>query len=166
MLDIGWQELFIVAAIALVVVGPKDLPRAIAQMTKVIRKARGMARDFQNGIDDVVREAELDDLRKQVESGKDFNIGKEIKDAVDPDGDFGDQFTDLKSDLENTAKALDTDDLEVHGPPAPEKSGETADATPKAVSDETEPPDATPKEKTEGTPPVTETDSSTKPSAG
>jgi len=128
MFDIGWQELFIIAAIAVIVVGPKDLPRAIAQVTKVIRKARGLARDFQNSIDDVVREAELDDLRKQVEASKNFDIGKEIQDAVDPDGDFGDQFKDIQSDLDKTAKSIsdDTDeagrptDPVVQGPPMPE----------------------------------------------
>lgn len=133
MFDIGWQELFIIAAIAVIVVGPKDLPRAIAQVTKVIRKARGLARDFQNSIDDVVREAELDDLRRQVEANKDFDIGKELKDAVDPDGDFGDQFKDIQSDLDKTAKSIaaGTEDGQpkdpvVQGPPAPKPTAEKA----------------------------------------
>ncbi len=126
MLDIGWQELFVVAAIAVIVVGPKDLPRAISQVSKAIRKARGLARDFQNSIDDVVREAELEDLRKQVESSKNFDIGKELKNAVDPDDDFGDQFKDIQTDLDKTAKSLGDDGdakpakPQVQGPPAPE----------------------------------------------
>ena len=89
MFDIGWQELFIVAAIAIIVVGPKDLPRVLRTVTQVIRKARSMAGEFQRGIDDVVREAELDDLRKQVEASTDIkSIGKDIESAIDADGDW------------------------------------------------------------------------------
>ncbi len=46
MFDIGWQELFIVAVLALLVIGPKDLPRALRAMGKWVRKARSLARDF------------------------------------------------------------------------------------------------------------------------
>ncbi len=118
MLDIGWPELFVVAAIALIVVGPKDLPRALRTIMQAIRKARGMASEFQRGIDDVVREADLEDLRKQVESPSDFNIGKEIEDAIDPDGDFGDQFRDVEKDLNESARTL-TDETK------PERATET-----------------------------------------
>ncbi len=58
MFDIGWQELFILAVLAIIVIGPKDLPHAIRAITKGIRKARSMARDLQDGMDDVIREAE------------------------------------------------------------------------------------------------------------
>ena len=68
MFDIGWQELFILAILAIIVIGPKDLPRAIRTVTHWIRSARGMARDLQNGLDDVVREAELEDIKKQANS--------------------------------------------------------------------------------------------------
>ncbi|MBL6933181.1 MAG: twin-arginine translocase subunit TatB, partial [Rhodospirillales bacterium] len=60
MFDIGWQELFIVAALGLIVVGPKDLPRALRTVMGLVRKGRLLARDFQDGLDEVVREADLD----------------------------------------------------------------------------------------------------------
>ena len=66
MFDIGWQEMFILALLAIVVIGPKDLPRAIRTVTHWIRRARGMARDLQDGLDDVVREAELEDIKKHA----------------------------------------------------------------------------------------------------
>ena len=62
MFDIGWQELFILAVLAIIVIGPKDLPRTIKTVTGWLRKARSMARELQSGIDDVVREAEIDEL--------------------------------------------------------------------------------------------------------
>jgi len=68
MFDIGWQELFLVAVAALIVVGPKDLPRALKTVTGAIRKVKGMARDFQGGLDDIVRETELADMRNEIEA--------------------------------------------------------------------------------------------------
>ncbi len=56
MFDIGWQEIFVIAVFALIVIGPKDLPRALKTVTGVIRKMKGMARDFQSGMDDIVRD--------------------------------------------------------------------------------------------------------------
>ena len=88
MFDIGWSEMVFVAIIAVLVIGPKDLPRAIATIGKYVRKLRGMAREFQSGIDDIAREADLDDLKKTVK-GEDFDIKKQVEDAVDPTGDFG-----------------------------------------------------------------------------
>jgi sec-independent protein translocase protein TatB len=88
MFDIGWQELFIVAAIAIVVVGPRDLPRVLKTVMSMVRKARGMAREFQSGIDDVVREVELDDLRKEANSMANMDLEDEVKSALDPTGDL------------------------------------------------------------------------------
>ena len=68
MFDIGWQELFVLAVLAIIVIGPKDLPRAIRNVTLWIRKARGMARDLQDGVDEMVRESELEDIKKQANS--------------------------------------------------------------------------------------------------
>ena len=67
MFYIGWQEIFLIAVLALIVIGPKDLPRALKTITGVLRKAKGMARDFQSGLDDIVRETELADMRKQID---------------------------------------------------------------------------------------------------
>ncbi|MDP2697967.1 Sec-independent protein translocase protein TatB [Thalassospira sp.] len=68
MFDIGWTEMALVAIVALFVVGPKDLPHVLYKLAGYWKKMRGMAREFQGGIDNIIREAELDDLRKQVTS--------------------------------------------------------------------------------------------------
>ncbi len=65
MFDIAPTELLLVALIALVVIGPKDLPRAMRFVGKWIGKARGMARHFRSGLDTMMREAELEELEKQ-----------------------------------------------------------------------------------------------------
>jgi sec-independent protein translocase protein TatB len=65
MFDIAPTELLLVALIALVVIGPKDLPRAMRFVGKWLGKARGMARHFRSGLDTMMREAELEELEKQ-----------------------------------------------------------------------------------------------------
>jgi len=88
MFDIGWQELFIVAILALIVVGPKELPRVLRTVMGLVRKARMMARDFQDGLDDVVREADLDDMKKQIGNMADGDLAKTVENALDPDGEI------------------------------------------------------------------------------
>ncbi len=105
MFDIGWSEMVFVAVIAVLVIGPKDLPRAIATIGKYIRKARGLARDFQSGIDDLAKEAELDDLKKDIQGGANFDLKKQIEDAVDPTGDFDGMFDDIKPEIKEEKPA-------------------------------------------------------------
>ena len=110
MFDIGWQELFVLAVLAIIVIGPKDLPRAIKTVTHWIRKARGMARDLQDGFDDMVREAELDDIKAQANSimSDDFDptgtIAKEL-DMADEQRDWSEAVDDLKDATDPTRKA-------------------------------------------------------------
>jgi sec-independent protein translocase protein TatB len=65
MFDIAPTELLLVALIALVVIGPKDLPKAMRVVGKWMGKARGMARHFRSGFDTMMREAELEELEKK-----------------------------------------------------------------------------------------------------
>ncbi|MEQ1725731.1 MAG: Sec-independent protein translocase protein TatB [Sphingopyxis sp.] len=65
MFDVAPTEMLVVAIVALLVIGPKDLPKAMRFVGKWVGKARGMARHFRSGIDTMMREAELDDLEKQ-----------------------------------------------------------------------------------------------------
>ena len=67
MFDFAWSELMVIGAVALVVIGPKDLPKALKTAGIIVRRARGMAREFQNSVEDMIREAELEDVRKSVQ---------------------------------------------------------------------------------------------------
>lgn len=106
MFDIGWQELFIAAVLALIVIGPKDLPRAIRAVRNVIRKLREMARDFQSGVDDMVREAELDDVRNQINRASQLDPKKSIAETVDPTGDLSSdlEFDEVRKDMSDAAQ--------------------------------------------------------------
>ncbi|SUS06989.1 Sec-independent protein translocase protein TatB [uncultured Defluviicoccus sp.] len=92
MLDIGWQELFLICVVALVVLGPKDLPTAMRAVARVVVKVRGLSREFQSGVADMLREAELDDLKRKVSEGGRVDLGKAVKDAVDPTGTLTEDF--------------------------------------------------------------------------
>ena len=83
MLDIGWSEMLVIAVVAIVIIGPKDLPRTLRIVGRWIGKARGMAREFQNSLDDIVRETELDEIKKQITEVSDFDIKGEIEHSFD-----------------------------------------------------------------------------------
>ena len=86
MFDVGASELLLIVVVAIVVIGPKELPAALRLMGRWTAKARAMAREFQGHVDDMVREAELDEVRKQVEkTGSD--ITRDIEKTVDPQGE-------------------------------------------------------------------------------
>ncbi|MFC5068280.1 Sec-independent protein translocase protein TatB [Flaviflagellibacter deserti] len=70
MFDIGWSEMLVVAVVALVVIGPKDLPAALRQAGKWVGALRKMAGDFQGQFNEALKEAELDDLRKELQDLK------------------------------------------------------------------------------------------------
>ena len=65
MFDIAPTELLLVAVVALVVIGPKDLPRAMRYVGQWMARARGMARHFRSGIDEMMRQAEIEELEKR-----------------------------------------------------------------------------------------------------
>jgi sec-independent protein translocase protein TatB len=88
MFDFAWSELAVIAAVALVVIGPKDLPRAMRVAGFWVRKARSVAHEFQSSLDQMIRESELEDVRKQVEEASRFNIEAEIKKHIDPGGEM------------------------------------------------------------------------------
>ncbi len=66
MFDIGWAELLIVGVVALIVVGPKDLPRMFAALGRFTGKARGMAREFQRAMDDAAKETGVAETAKDL----------------------------------------------------------------------------------------------------
>ncbi|MCH4152074.1 MAG: Sec-independent protein translocase protein TatB [Sphingobium sp.] len=65
MFDVGSSELLLIIIVAVVVIGPKDLPRALYKIGQVVGKARAMSRHFRSGIDAMVREAEMEELEKK-----------------------------------------------------------------------------------------------------
>jgi sec-independent protein translocase protein TatB len=67
MFDIGWSEIMVIAVVAIVVIGPKDLPRAMRVVGHWVTRIKGMARDFQGQFNEALREAELDSVKRDFE---------------------------------------------------------------------------------------------------
>ncbi len=70
MLDLGWSELLIIGVVALIVVGPKDLPKMLRTLGQYAGRAKGIAREFQRSMDDAARQADIEELR-EVKKGLD-----------------------------------------------------------------------------------------------
>lgn len=65
MFDIGSSELLMIVVVAVVVIGPKDLPRALYRVGQIVGKARAMSRHFRSGIDAMIREAEMEEMERK-----------------------------------------------------------------------------------------------------
>ena len=98
MFDIGWSELLIIAVIAIIVVGPRDLPRMLRTLGQYTRKMRRMAGEFKSQFNDALEEADLTDIKKDVESLRSIDPLKDVKDEFSP-------FKNLGDDLKNTIQA-------------------------------------------------------------
>src|ERR1700739_601896 len=77
MFDISWSEFLLIGVVALVVIGPKELPTVMRTLGQWTRKGRTMASEFQNQFQEAMREAEMTDLKKQVD-----DMARDVKDHV------------------------------------------------------------------------------------
>lgn len=88
MLDIAWPEFLIIGAVALVVIGPKDLPKVMQKMGKAVGVVRRMAQDMRHTIDQLDYEAQMVDRLKTEKEG-DGKKAPVVKDEVKDDGPHG-----------------------------------------------------------------------------
>jgi sec-independent protein translocase protein TatB len=94
MFDISWTEFLLIGIVALIVIGPKELPAVMRGLGQWTRKIRSLAADFQNQFHEAMREAEMADLKKQVD-----DVAQDIK-QYDP-------LKDVRADVEAIGKDLD-----------------------------------------------------------
>ncbi len=93
MFDISWTEFLLIGVVALIVIGPKELPAVMRTMGQWTRKVRSMAADFQGQFQEAMREAEMADLKKQVD-----DIAHDIK-SYDP-------LKDVRADVEAAGRDI------------------------------------------------------------
>jgi sec-independent protein translocase protein TatB len=111
MFDIGWSEMLVIALLTLIVIGPKELPRVMRTVGQWVRKAQSLAREFQRGIDEMAREADLEDAKKLLDGGRSLaNPKKLVMDTLDPTGSVEDEARDLQSAM--TAEKPDAKTIE------------------------------------------------------
>jgi len=84
MFDIGWGELVVIGVVALIAIGPKELPGALRSLGQWMGKIRRMAAEFQNQFQEAMREAEMADLKKQVDAlTSGFDPIRDIESAIE-----------------------------------------------------------------------------------
>ena len=92
LLDFGWSELMLIGLVALVVIGPKDLPRALRVAGFWVRKARTLSREFQSSVEQMVRESELDEMRQELNKATQIDLDSEFRHTVDPTGSLAESL--------------------------------------------------------------------------
>ena len=85
MFDFSWSQIMLIGVVALILIGPKDLPIALRAISNLVKKARAMASEFHTHVDDLMKDADLKDVRDQFKGIRNFDIRSEIEKAVDPD---------------------------------------------------------------------------------
>lgn len=86
MFDFAWSEIMLIGIIALVVIGPKDMPTALRAVSQMVKKARRLAAEFQGHVDDMVRDADLGEARESLRELKSLNLRGQVMRALDEDG--------------------------------------------------------------------------------
>ncbi len=143
MLDFGWQEIIVVAFVLVIVVGPKDMPRALKSFTNVVGKMRGMANDFRKSMLEVADQEEFRDVKKALNETK-AGLIEQTKDPInsikqDMDDVASDiNLTDTVSTVKDTASVI-SEDMKTTPPkaiksPSKSKPKSTAKSKPKSTA--------------------------------
>ena len=131
MFDIGWTEMMIIAVIALVILGPKELPNALKNVAIWVRKGRSVMREVQRNVDDLVREAELDEVKREFEAVTAPDLRRTVENTIDPSGSISSALNvdaeDKAKTTDSTAAAVDSDAVSSQSEEVkPETSTETS----------------------------------------
>lgn len=94
MFDFAWSEMAVIAVVALVAIGPKDMPVALKALSTTIKKARRMASEFQTHVDEMMREANLEEVRQSLNEIRNFDVASVVEKHVDPDRSLRDSLKD------------------------------------------------------------------------
>lgn len=103
MFDIGWPELFVIAVVALVVIGPKELPRVMRQLGRWFGKAKRMTWEFRRHWDDIMRESELDEMRREIEAVTNADPTAYVENTIDPNREIREAIEFGGEDLVNVS---------------------------------------------------------------
>jgi sec-independent protein translocase protein TatB len=119
MFDIGWTEITIILIVAIIVIGPKDLPRVLRTVGQWVGKAKSMTREFRGHVDDMIRDTELDEVKKQIESASSFDANSALANTIDADGEIKNAF-DFSGDEFSNPTNLDDPSYQEDDPDDPD----------------------------------------------
>lgn len=95
MFDIGWTEMALIAVVAVIVIGPKELPKVMRELGTWVARARGMSRVFMDQLEEMSRQSGLDEVRKEAEALRHLDPAQQIEKAIDPDGSLKSRVSDV-----------------------------------------------------------------------
>jgi sec-independent protein translocase protein TatB len=136
MLDFGWQEFLVLTVVTVLFVGPKELPRVFRAVTGLMRKARSLAGEFHSAMDEMAREADLQDIKKEVNKVKSGTSSWTRE--IDPTGEVGESMRSAKSELDSVRKGVNRSGKD-DGTAAEKEAEATATTTPKPALKEEAP---------------------------
>lgn len=126
MFDMSWGEVMVIGAVALIVIGPKDLPKALRTVGSMTAKVRRMAAEFQGQFNEAMREAELDDVQKQLQ-GMNDSVSSIHKGSINPIQTIRDE---LKGAIEAPVGSPDKPATEIASEAAAQARGEAHPVAP------------------------------------
>ncbi len=132
MFNFSWSELALIGAVALVVIGPKDLPKALRTAGRWARKARTISREFQNSIEQMIREAELDEVKKEIEKASAIDLDHEFQKTIDPSGSLAEAMKPPEMPQIGGETSLHAPTVEGAAPPAAPATPMLAETPPAA----------------------------------
>lgn len=135
MFDLSWTEILLIGAAAIIFIGPKELPGALKTLGQWTAKARALAREFQNNVDDMVRESELDKIKSQVDQvgsnlGAGGDLSRAIEQHIDPKGELDKALASPDLPFESAAPDLAADMGGSPHPPAQAPADAPRETTP------------------------------------
>lgn len=139
MFDLSWSEILVIGTAAIIFIGPKELPGALRTAGQWMGKARALAREFQNSIDDMIRESELEKIKSEVDKLGNTDLQRQIENTIDPQGEIN--------------HALNTPAVSLDQPKSPEPVPEPVSAAASPAPPPVSPPNAAEPPASSETPP-------------
>ena len=102
MFGLGMTEMIVIGGIALLVVGPKDLPKVFKGIASVMKQIRKLTREFQGVVNDMIRESDLDDLRKEAQ---------DLRKSIDPTSEIREAMKEVEDEVRDTSDAVNNKEL-------------------------------------------------------
>lgn len=130
--EIGATELLVIAAVALIVVGPKDLPLLMRKVAQFLARLRGMAAEFRSSFDEMARQSELDELRKEVAALRRGDFGPDVQGWNATSDEFDKAMREVDAQLRNPLIESEPEAYSEVQPLPPPEVAQELEAAPKA----------------------------------
>ena len=133
MFDISWTEFLLIGVVALIVIGPKDLPAALRVAGYWVRKARTLSREFHSSVEQMMREVELHEVQNELRKATEIDLDHEFNKIVDPVNDpaIGSKPRDIPDYVDTSPAPANPEPLLIEFEPA---TDETKPPMPEAVA--------------------------------